>query len=402
MNTYISRQPVLNRKQLLGGYKLILDPAQAKKMLEAARDESGRHLDGFTDTLADLSDQTMHFIDWFEALSGKGLHVLSFREDKPGTVVEIRRNAAVTADQCKALKEKGFRLAVDSSFYQAGELGVVSPIFTLADFVTVDFPTVSLAKQKEMIRKTKHRVMFIADRIETWEDWRVARDMDYSLFRGYYFMWPEPGSAAKDIKSLDACLISILAELDSPEPSFKKISELIEHDLGLSYRLLRLVNSAYMAPKHKINSITHALTYLGTRELHQWISMLLMGGIKSAKNSELVKMSLVRGKFMTLIAEALELPGLGAESFFTGLFSLIDVIFNKDMRELLTGLPLTDNVRNALQGETGELSRLLAFVVDYEQARWASLDGRYPLDRLGEEQLVSLYLQAHQWSKMLE
>jgi EAL and modified HD-GYP domain-containing signal transduction protein len=300
------------------------------------------------------------------------------------------------------LKEKGFRLAVDSSFYKTGELGSGSPIFELADIITVDFPTVSLTLQKEMIRKTKHRVMFLADRIETWEDWRVARDMDYSLFRGYFFMWPEPGSASKDIKSLDACLINILTELDTPEPSFKKISELIEHDLGLSYRLLRLVNSAYMAPKYKISSISHALTYLGTRELHQWISMLLMGGIKSAENSELVKMSLIRGKFMTLVAQELQLAGLSSEPFFTGLFSLIDVIFNKDMRELMAGLPLPDNVRLALQGGTGELSRLLSFVVDYEQARWDNLDGKYPLDRLDEEKLVSLYLQAHQWSKILE
>ena len=68
-----------------------------------------------------------------------------------------------------------------------------------------------------------------------------------------------------------------------------------------------------MAPKYRIKSISHALTYLGTRELHQWISMLMFNDIKSEENGELVKMSLIRGKLMALIAQELQIGQPGSE-----------------------------------------------------------------------------------------
>jgi EAL and modified HD-GYP domain-containing signal transduction protein len=243
-------------------------------------------------------------------------------------------------------------------------------------------------------------VLLLAENIETWGDFKVAKDMGFDIFQGYFFLWPTGSLVQKEIKSLDVCLVGILQELEKPEPSFKAISDLIEHDLGLSYKLLRLVNSAYMAPKYKIRSISQALTYLGTRELHQWISMLMFSGVKNDENSELVSMSLIRGKMMALIAQELQMPQSGSEPFFTGLFSVIDVILNREMNTVLTGLPLPDDVKAALTGGGNELSALLDFVVAYEQANWQKVESKAPMNKIPPQQLVSFYLAAHQWSKV--
>jgi EAL and modified HD-GYP domain-containing signal transduction protein len=245
-------------------------------------------------------------------------------------------------------------------------------------------------------------VTFLADRIETWSDYKTARDMGYALFQGYFFLWPSTSLQQKEIKALDVCLISILSELDKPEPDFKNISEIIEHDLGLSYKLLRLVNSAYMAPKYRIKSISHALTYLGTRELHQWISMLMFGGVRNTENTELIKMSLIRGKLMVLVARELQLGDSGSEPFFTGLFSLIDVILNRDINELLVGLPISEDVKVALRGEGNTLQTLLAFIVSYEQAEWHKIEDKYPLNTITPERMVSLYIEAHKWANLID
>jgi EAL and modified HD-GYP domain-containing signal transduction protein len=400
MDFYISRQPVMNSNLLPSGYRLLIDQAQVKGLLEKAgfTPENGWTVsDSFIHNLADLADQTMPFIDWTDALANCRMTSLTDMAYLPGAAVVIGKDTSVSVEDCRKVKELGFAIAVDSTHVLNN-----APIADLADIVTVDFPMVSLVVQKVLIQKLQHRVKIMAERIETWEDCLVARELGYDYLRGFFFLWPEPGMQQKEIKSLDACLVSIIEELETPEPNFKKVTELIEHDLGLTYRLLRLVNSAYMAPKYKITSISHALTYLGTRELHQWISVLMMGIIKSKENSELVKMSLIRGKLMALITEELQIAGSGSSPFFTGLFSLIDVICNRDLRSLMVGLPLPDDVKSALSGETNHLSRLLDFVIGYEQARWQHIEGRYPLDKISQKRMAALYLQAHNWSRLLD
>jgi c-di-GMP-related signal transduction protein len=156
-----------------------------------------------------------------------------------------------------------------------------------------------------------------------------------------------------------------------------------------------------MAPKYKIKSISQALTYLGTRELHQWISMLMMGGIRSEDNSELVVMSLIRGKLMALVAQEIRIADAGAEPFFTGLFSLIDVILNRDMNTILIGLPLPDNIKTALLGGGNILSELLDFIVCYEQADWRKLEGKYLMSLVLPERMVTLYIEAHKWARLV-
>jgi EAL and modified HD-GYP domain-containing signal transduction protein len=399
MKTYISRQPVLNKKMQLGGYRLHIDPAQLRRLLEAAagQQEDGASAGRAALTLSVLADRATAMISWYDWLTDDTLPSQKSTEGAPGAVVVVGKETPVTAADCRRLKDKGFRLAVDSAFFFSG-----SPIIDSADIVLVHYPSTDPAPQSELIRKLKRRAKLLAEGLDTWEDCRVARKMGYDLFRGGFFLRPGPGRIQKDVKSLDASLISILNELDTPEPSFKKISSLIEHDLALSYRLLRLVNSAYMAPKYQITSISHALSYLGTRELHQWISMLLMGGIKTKENSELAKMSLIRGKLMALITQELEIAGSGSEPFLTGLFSLIDVILNTDMQRLLSELPLSDNVKSALSGAPNELRRLLDFVINYEQACWQRIEDRYPLDKIGQEKMAALYLRAHQWAMLMD
>ncbi|NLA87544.1 MAG: HDOD domain-containing protein, partial [Clostridiales bacterium] len=230
----------------------------------------------------------------------------------------------------------------------------------------------------------------------------VSKDMGYALFQGYFFLWPSGSLQQREIKALDVNLVSILAELDRTEPDFKNISEIIEHDLGLSYKLLRLVNSAYMAPKYRIKSISHALTYLGTRELYQWISMLMFSSVKNSDNSELIKMSLIRGKLMALAAQELGLSDIGSEPFFTGLFSLIDVILNRDINDLLIGLPFSEDVKSALRGESNALQSLLTFVISYEQADWQKIEGKYPLSKITPQKMVTLCIEAHKWANLAD
>lgn len=400
MDDYIARQPITNCKALVGGYHLIFGQSTVNllNVTKSGYTEFGQVTQSlFFETLSELSDHTTCYIDYFEGLIGiiDNYHVNS--EHDAGTVILFGKNAPVCADVCLLLKSRGFKLAFDSACFCDN-----APAVEFADIMMIEFTHMSLTTQVGFINQFKNKVTFFANNIQTWSDYKVAKDMGYTLFQGYFFLWPSGGLQQKEIKTLDVCLIGIIAELDKPEPSFKSISDIIEHDLGLSYKLLRLVNSAYMAPKYRIKSISHALTYLGTRELHQWVSMLMFNGVKSAENSELIKMSLIRGKLMALVAQDLQLSHPGSEPFFTGLFSLIDVILNKDINDLLVGLPITEEVKIALRGEGNDLQSLLGFVVSYEQAEWQKIADRYPLSKISPQRMVSLYIEAHKWANLID
>jgi len=400
MDDYIARQPILNARARVCGYQLQIGRNTHRFLNEIGTgfNEVGMTpQSSFFRTTGELSDRMRAYLEYSDALAGVVEARPPARNLAAGTVIVFGKDSAPDAAVCKKLKSKGFALAFDSALIdENGDLQA------LADVVVVEFPSINLIAQKNLIKKYKSRKKLLAGRIETWSDFKVAKDMGYELFRGFFFLWPSHSVTHKEIKSLDVCLISILTELEKPEPDFRYISDLIEHDLGLSYKLLRLVNSAYMAPKYKIKSITQALTYLGTRELHQWISMLMMSGIKNDENSELVVMSLIRGKLMALAAQELQIAHAGAEPFFTGLFSLIDVILNRDMNAILSGLPLPDEVKKALLGGGNMLAELLEFVVGYEQADWRKIEGKYPLLLITPQRMVTMYIEAHRWAKLAD
>ncbi len=132
------------------------------------------------------------------------------------------------------------------------------------------------------------------------------------------------------------------------------------------------------------------------------MTAILMKQLKSEDNGELLRRSLFRGKYMDLLAASEKIPQKGSEAFFTGVFSLIDVILNKSMTEILEDLPLTDTVKEALLGREGAMKSLLDMVKLYESAQWKDFEARYTLDITEQEQMLNLYLTALKWAESLD
>ena len=59
--------------------------------------------------------------------------------------------------------------------------------------------------------------------------------------------------------------LRLLDELRSPEPSIVKAASLIASDVGMSAKILQLVNSAFFAFRHYIQGVRQAVTLLGLR-----------------------------------------------------------------------------------------------------------------------------------------
>ena len=209
----------------------------------------------------------------------------------------------------------------------------------------------------------------VAEKVETYEEFQAAWDMGFSYFQGYFFSKPEVLSG-KDISIPKMNLIGIMAEANKEDFEFDKLESIISRDLGISYKLLRYVNSAFFKRRDSISSIRQAIVLLGEKQIRQFVSLIAMSNLAPDKPSELIRGAVIRAKFCEL-AGALDGGKVDAEELFTlGLFSFIDAVMDDSMETLMRKLPLSDEIKNALISGDGVLGDYLKLASGYERADW--------------------------------
>jgi len=397
MNIYIARQPIFDRKSRIFGYELLFRQSGENCFHEMDDDIATAELIYNAFLVFDIdsiTDGTKAFINFSKALVNSDFLELLPKNRIAVEILEREKATQATLDACRKFKMLGYTLAMDDYVLDSDN----EPLLELVDIVKVDFPVVSQPRQADLIRKYKDKVKFLAEKIETREEYADAVRLGYDLFQGYFFSKPVM-MKTKDIGLVSSNLLRVLEELNTPEPSYRKISDIVQSDLGLSYKLLKLVNSAYIAPRSQIKSIRHALGYLGMKELHQWFSLMMLKEMQSPENAEMLKQSLIRGKLMSVIAQEKNLSDSTSEYYFTGIFSQIDAILNKDLGEILTGLPLTDRVKQALLGEPNELRAMLECVISFEKGAWKELAARRLPELVSPARFMHLFIDAVKWVK---
>ena len=113
---------------------------------------------------------------------------------------------------------------------------------------------------------------------------------------------------------------------------------------------------------------------------------------------ELLRLSISRARFCELLAGRLSRPDMSSDVFLVGMLSLLDVILDVPMAELLETVPLSPNIRGALLGTEGFERQLLDLVIAYEKAAWsdvASISGDLGME-MGD--LPDLFIEALDWS----
>ncbi|MGE4548096.1 MAG: EAL and HDOD domain-containing protein [Intestinibacillus sp.] len=345
----------------------------------------------------DLTDGTKAFINFSKALMDSDVPLMLPKEKVIVEVLEREKATPATLAACARIRSLGYQLALDDFVFDEDNL----PLLGYTDIIKVEYPSMDLSQQAALLKKYHGKIKFLAEKIETREEYQKAKELGYHYFQGYFFSKPAMINS-KEILTLNTTLFSVIEELNAQEPDLKIIAELITGDLGLSYKLLKLANSVYVGAKSKIKTITQALTTLGIRELYQWISLMMIKDMQNIENAETIKQSLVRGKFMSMLAEEIGRPENTSEYFFTGSFSMIDILLNRSMGEILAGLPLTEEVKEALLGAENDLKEMLDLIISFEKAEWDTLQQSALLNAISADRFMYLYVNAVKWASQLK
>lgn len=125
------------------------------------------------------------------------------------------------------------------------------------------------------------------------------------------------------LPSLPALYFEILAEIQAPNASFKRVGELIARDVSLSAKMLQIVNSAFFGLPRRIANIAEAVSLLGFDTVKGLVlsvkvfSQFEVGRIPARWLEELWRHSSRVGLFARGIAASEKLPQRALDEAFT-------------------------------------------------------------------------------------
>jgi EAL and modified HD-GYP domain-containing signal transduction protein len=297
---------------------------------------------------------------------------------------------------CRGLKDAGFLIALEN-FQGARQ----EPLADVANLIKLDVTATTDRAQWLLIRKYRPRgAMFVADRVEKRVQFQAAVQQGFSYFQGGFFCRPQPFSTS-EVSPTRLVYFLVLRAATRPEINVQEVADTIKHDLALSYKLLRFLNSARFGFHSQIKSIRHALLLLGQNEIRKWIGLISVSSLGEGAPPILVTIALIRAAFCESLAPLVGAAKRQSDYFFLGLLSSIDVLMGRPMRVMLAELPIAPDVSAALLGEQNPLRDVLQAVISYEQGNWEECSQLAKKLALKEEKLCELYIQALRWSREL-
>ena len=203
---------------------------------------------------------------------------------------------------------------------------------------------------------------------------------------------------SKTLPPSEMALAELLYETSSVDLNLKKITEVFERDVNLSYKLLRYSNSAAFKRRAEISTIKQALIVLGSEEIKRFLSLLFAAQVAADKPAELIRLSLTRARFAELLAISHGKFRDTGMAFLTGMMSLMDAILDEEMSSVMNKLPLANDIKVALLKDEGLLASYLRLVKQYEQVNWQNANEIQQALGLKPEEVPDAYHDAVNWA----
>ncbi|MBP2239463.1 EAL and modified HD-GYP domain-containing signal transduction protein [Cytobacillus eiseniae] len=407
MEVFVARQPIFNIKEEVFGYELLYRSNQRENAFpDVDGDQATTELiiNSFLNIGIDkLSSGKPCFINFTENLLSLRLPTY-FRPRE--IIVEILETVAPSPkliEICMDLKDQGYRIALDD--FVLNELNQYTyELLNYVDIIKVDFLTTPIQMREKIEAVAKDlNIMLLAEKVETREGFEEAKKHGYEFFQGYFFAKPVILST-HDLPTYYYSYYEMIQNLSMTEPSIDRITELIERDLSLSYKLLKLINSPAYRPKQKINSIRQAVVLLGLIELQKWIYVLAVHEStigKKNSSKEMIQISLIRARLCEEIEKHRNKRPSASNYFLTGMFSMMDSLIGMPMEKILHDLPLDEEICEALIGKNNQLKFVLDLVLAVEKAEWTFISQKCKELNIDEKLLFKMYSEAISWANDL-
>lgn len=397
MYSYVARQPIFNRQQKTAGYELLFRDGESNAFPNIDENKATCRLlvDSFLavgSNPADIGKRS--FINFPHQSLIRLLPVLL---PKKQVVIEVLETCEPNDELFMAIRwlnRMGYMIALDD-FDMDPRWRRFLPYVHI---IKLDLIKIGREAACDYVAANRHRrLMFLAEKVETHEDFAVTHQAGFHFFQGYYFSRPVMVKS-RQLKPERLSTLRLLQEVCREVVDFDRVEQIITADVPLSYLLLRYVNTAANRTLIPIRGFRQALVYLGEDRLKMFVSVIATAQAAIDKPRELYALSLLRGRMCEILATGSGLQINAKSAFMMGLLSLLDALLDRPRKELLDQLPLEPEIQAALLTQAGDLGLILRLVEAYERADWGAVDSLCCELSVSDDLVGRSYQLATQWS----
>lgn len=290
----------------------------------------------------------------------------------------------------KRLKELGYTLAIDDYTADYG----YEEVTNLCDIVKVDFIQCSREEIESVVERLKEsNKLILAEKVETKEEFQWAKSLGFDYYQGFYFSKPSI-EKRKALWGSALQYVRLMNELNSPEPDYEALSDIILMDVSLTYKLLKLVNSNTRL-QYEIKSIKQALAMLGVKKFSRWLSLAMVRNICKQETDEVVRYAMIRSNLLKEIGINSDLKDSVDELALLGTLSILDAILEMDMEKVVDSLPVSNEIKDTLLGKKTIYSDAMEICFAYERGIFteainSALNINYKIELLSTHYLSSV------------
>lgn len=395
---YIARQPIFNRQKSLFAYELLFRDGFENSFPNIDSNEA-------TARLVENSE----FSGGIEALTGNNKAFINFTEEsicsllpqllpKKSIVIELLETIRPTDAVYEAvltLKQQGYTLALDDFEYDRRW----SRFMPLIDIIKMDFRLQSVAQiRQQMQSHDGFSGTYLAEKIEDYDEFKQSLELGFDLFQGYFFAKPEV-IQRRSLSVSQKVYLELLEKITAESYNPDEIAHIVERDTGVSFKLLRFVNSAFFARRSEITSLKQAVVRLGQEEVRKFVAIIATTSLGEEKPHELTRLSIGRARFFEQLA--LQNPRYGAEpgaAFLSGLLSKLDAMMDDELAKILGHIRASPTIRHALIDKRGAIGFFLATAEAVEQVNWPLIQKAAGKLKLTSDTIIESYHEASNWA----
>ncbi len=371
-HSFICREAVLDRGERIGGYLFSLNRRLPSRMLEKSVLVQRVQDDAILSNLALLGVMSLlaqrHAFIYLSPASLKNPLLEKFAG--MNMVVMISPHALIATDLAEM--RKNLQRLRDMGIKYGWTLNQSHPdineILFEADFIEVESAAFDGNQLKEMYREfraiSKHPKL-IASGMQTSDEFKLCYHCGFDHFMGPFISSREGWHPAKsEINRLR--VIQVLNMIRSGA-EFDAIADSLRTESVLTFKLLRYINSPGIGLQQKIGGIPQALLVLGRDRFYRWLSLLLFDSNHPDYHEHVLnEQVLARARFLEMLAGQGRVPAEADHLFMTGLFSLLDVMMDQSLTDVLKQVSLPESVASTLKGEPGPMRDALLLVIAVE------------------------------------
>jgi c-di-GMP phosphodiesterase len=293
-------------------------------------------------------------------------------------VVEILETVVVddeVTSRVEALKSKGFTFAIDDIDLNSEQLKNFEPIMCFTSVLKIDIMAAGgVSGVKEKISYfDKSKFKFLAEKVETEEEFEACKAMGFDYYQGYFFEKPTIVEGKK-IDSSKAAVVKLLRMIQGGS-ELTEVTDEISRSAELSINLLKYINSAGSGVKCEVSSIGQAVSFLGRLPLTQWLMLFLYAGAQNRFANPLMESAILRANIMSCFAKKLKKDKtIIDKAYLAGLLSFFDAIMQIPIEKIKEEIAIDAEILEAITTKQNMLGKLVQIASIIEKGDWSKIE----------------------------